>query len=286
MPEALLEISAENLVDSEAIELARKATTGVRSYRLEDFEGMRKAGRLAAEVLDLMVEAVEPGVTTEQLDKICFEYVLDHGAFPACFGYRGFRHTVCTSLNHVVCHGIPGDRPLRDGDIVNIDVTVILDGWHGDTSRMYYVGDVKRKAQRLVEITYESMMRGINVVKPGATTGDIGHAIQSYAEHEERCSVVRDFCGHGLGRVFHALPNIVHFGRSGHGTPLKTGMLFTVEPMINLGGHAVKILNDGWTAVTRDRALSAQFEHSIGVTKNGFEIFTLSPKGWHCPPYA
>ncbi len=285
MSDALLEIPADSLVDAQAIELARTATMAVTSYRPEDFEGMRKAGRLAAEVLDLMVEKVEPGVTTEQLDKICFDYVLDHGAFPACYGYRGFRHTVCTSLNHVVCHGIPGERSLRDGDIVNIDVTVILDGWHGDTSRMYYVGDVKRKAQRLVEITYESMMRGINAVKPSATTGDIGHTIQSYAEGEERCSVVRDFCGHGLGRVFHALPNIVHFGRPGHGTQLKTGMFFTVEPMINLGGYAVKILNDGWTAVTRDRALSAQFEHSIGVTEDGFEIFTLSPKGWHCPPY-
>nr|TFG54726.1 MAG: type I methionyl aminopeptidase [Hyphomicrobiales bacterium] len=285
MSDALLEIPTDRIVDNEAIALARKAGMAITCYRLEDFEGMRRAGRLAAEVLDLMVEEVKPGVTTEYLDKICFEYVLDHGALPACYGYRGFRHTVCTSLNHVVCHGIPSDRPLRDGDIVNIDVTVILDGWHGDTSRMYYVGDVKRKAQRLVEITYESMIRGINVVKPDATTGDIGHAIQSYAEHEERCSIVRDFCGHGLGRVFHALPNIVHFGRSGHGTQLKTGMLFTVEPMINLGGHAVKILNDGWTAVTRDRALSAQFEHSIGVTEDGFEIFTLSPKGWHCPPY-
>jgi methionyl aminopeptidase len=285
MSNALSNIPTDRLVDAQAIELARKASMAVISYELEDFEGMRKAGRLAAEVLDLMVEQVEPGVTTEQLDKICFEYVLDHGAYPACYGYRGFRHTVCTSLNHVVCHGIPSDRILREGDVVNIDVTVILDGWHGDTSRMYYVGDVKRKAQRLVEITYESMMRGINVVKPNATTGDIGHAIQSYAEAEERCSVVRDFCGHGLGRVFHALPNIVHFGRPGRGTPLRTGMFFTVEPMINLGAHAVKILNDGWTAVTRDRALSAQFEHSIGVTQNGFEIFTLSPKGWHCPPY-
>jgi methionyl aminopeptidase len=286
MSNALSNIPTDRLVDAQAIELARKASMAVISYELEDFEGMRKAGRLAAEVLDLMVEQVEPGVTTEQLDKICFEYVLDHGAYPACYGYRGFRHTVCTSLNHVVCHGIPSDRILREGDVVNIDVTVILDGWHGDTSRMYYVGDVKRKAQRLVEITYESMMRGINVVKPNATTGDIGHAIQSYAEAEERCSVVRDFCGHGLGRVFHALPNIVHFGRPGRGTPLRTGMFFTVEPMINLGAHAVKILNDGWTAVTRDRALSAQFEHSIGVTQNGFEIFTLSPKGWHCPPYS
>jgi methionyl aminopeptidase len=285
MSNAPIDIPLDRLIDNEAIALARKATMAITSYRSEDFEGMRKAGRLAAEVLDLMVEEVKPGVTTEQLDKICFDYVLDHGALPACYGYRGFRHTVCTSLNHVVCHGIPSDRQLRDGDIVNIDVTVILDGWHGDTSRMYYVGNVKRKAQRLVEITYESMMRGINVVKPGATTGDIGHAIQSYAEQEERCSIVRDFCGHGLGRVFHALPNVVHFGRPGHGTQLKKGMFFTVEPMINLGSHAVKILNDGWTAVTRDRALSAQFEHSIGVTEDGFETFTLSPKGWHHPPY-
>ncbi|MEY4879110.1 MAG: methionine aminopeptidase [Pseudomonadota bacterium] len=285
MTETLLGIPLDRLVDREAIELARRAGMSVVSYRPEDFEGMRRAGRIAAEALDLMVPEVKPGVTTEYLDKLCFEYVLDHGAFPACLGYRGYRHTVCTSVNHVVCHGIPSDRPLRDGDVVNIDVTVILDGWHGDTSRMYYVGDVKRKAQRLVEITYESMMRGINVVKPGATTGDIGYAIQSYAEGEERCSVVRDFCGHGLGRVFHALPNIVHFGRKGHGTQLRPGMFFTVEPMINLGGHAVKVLNDGWTAVTRDRSLSSQFEHSIGVTPTGFEIFTLSPKGWHCPPY-
>jgi methionyl aminopeptidase len=285
MSEIALDIPSHRLFDREALELARRSAMQITNYRTEDFEGMRKAGRIAAEILDLMVEAVKPGVTTETLDKIAFEYTLDHGAFPACLGYRGYRHTVCTSVNHVVCHGIPSDRALRDGDIVNIDVTVILDGWHGDTSRMYYVGDVKRKAQRLVEITYESMMRGIAAVRPGATTGDIGHAIQSYAEGDERCSVVRDFCGHGLGRIFHALPNIVHFGRKGHGTQLKQGMFFTVEPMINLGGHAVKILNDGWTAVTRDRSLSAQFEHSVGVTDTGCEIFTLSPKGWHCPPY-
>jgi methionyl aminopeptidase len=281
----LLDISLDRLVDHEAIELTRRAGMSVVAYRPEDFEGMRRAGRLAAEALDLMVPEVKPGVTTEHLDRLCYEFVRDHGAFPACLGYRGYRHTVCTSVNHVVCHGIPGDRPLRDGDILNIDVTVVVDGWHGDTSRMYYVGDVKRKAQRLVEITYETMMRGIRAVKPGATTGDIGYAIQSYVEGEERCSVVRDFCGHGLGRVFHALPNIVHFGKKGHGTPLRSGMFFTVEPMVNLGGHGVKVLNDGWTAVTRDRSLSAQFEHSIGVTNEGFEIFTLSPKGLHCPPY-
>ena len=272
-------------LDREAIDVARRSAFAVATHKPEEFEGMRRAGRLAAEVLDLLVPEVRPGVTTEQLDKIAFDYVTAHGALPACLGYRGYRHTLCTSINHVVCHGIPSDRPLKDGDICNIDVTVVLDGWHGDTSRMYYVGDVKRKAQRLVEITYEAMMRGIAVVKPGATTGDIGYAIQSYAEDGERCAVVRDFCGHGLGRIFHALPNIVHYGKPGQGVVLKPGMFFTVEPMINLGGYAVKVLSDGWTAVTRDRSLSAQFEHSIGVTENGFEIFTLSPKGWHAPPY-
>ena len=274
------------LADVEVIEAARKAALGVTLHSEADFEGMRKAGRLAAEVLDLMVPAVKPGATTQALDTLAFDYVTAHGAIPACVGYRGYRHTLCTSLNHVVCHGIPNDRPLKDGDILNVDVTVIFDGWHGDTSRMYYVGDVKRKAQRLVETTYEAMMRGIRAVKPGATTGDIGYAIQSFAEGEQHCSVVRDFCGHGLGRIFHGLPNIVHYGRAGQGITLKEGMFFTVEPMINLGGYAVKVLNDGWTAVTRDRSLSAQFEHSVGVTKDGVEIFTLSPKGWHQPPYA
>ncbi len=271
--------------EADVIEAARRSALGVTVHGPEDFAGMRKAGRLAAEVLDLMVPEVNPGVTTEALDKLAFEYVMDHGAIPACVGYRGYRHTLCTSLNHVVCHGIPGNRALKEGDIINIDVTVIVDGWHGDTSRMYYAGEPKRKAQRLVETTYDSMMRGIAAVKPGATTGDIGHAIQSYAEDEQHCAVVRDFCGHGLGRVFHGLPNIVHYGHAGQGIGLKPGMFFTVEPMINLGGYAVKVLNDGWTAVTRDRSLSAQFEHSVGVTPDGFEIFTLSPKGWHHPPY-
>jgi methionyl aminopeptidase len=267
------------------VESARHSALGVAMHGPEDFAGMRKAGRLAAEVLDLMVDEVKPGVTTQALDKLAFEYVMDHKALPACVGYRGYRHTLCTSLNHVVCHGIPNDRPLKDGDILNIDVTVIVDGWHGDTSRMYYAGEPKLKARRLVEATYESMIRGIDAVKPGSTTGDIGHAIQSFAEGEQHCAVVRDFCGHGLGRIFHGLPNIVHYGRQGQGIALKPGMFFTVEPMINLGGYAVKILNDGWTAVTRDRSLSAQFEHSVGVTDNGFEIFTLSPKGWNKPPY-
>ena len=270
---------------SETIDAARRPNNVVMLHGPDAFEGMRRAGRLAAEVLDLMVPEVAPGVTTARLDALAYHYVIDHGAIPACLGYRGYRHTLCTSLNHVVCHGIPGDKPLRDGDIVNIDVTVIVDGWHGDTSRMCPVGEVKRKALRLVEVTYESMMRGIAAVKPGATTGDIGHAIQSYAEGEERCAVVRDFCGHGVGQIFHALPNIVHYGKPGHGLGLRPGMFFTIEPMINLGGFGVKVLNDGWTAVTRDRSLSAQFEHSVGVTQNGVEIFTLSPKGLHRPPY-
>jgi methionyl aminopeptidase len=271
--------------DSDIFEAARQAHFAVTLHRPEDFDGMRRAGRLAAEVLDLLVPEVKPGVTTAHLDKLAYDYVIAHGGIPACLGYRGYRHTVCTSINHVVCHGIPNDKPLRDGDIVNIDVTVILDGWHGDTSRMYPVGEIKRKSERLIEITYESMMRGIGVVKPGATTGDIGHAIQAYAEGDEKCAVVRDFCGHGLGRIFHTLPNIVHYGKPDGGIGLKPGMFFTIEPMINLGGYGVKVLNDGWTAVTRDRSLSAQFEHSVGVTENGVEIFTLSPKGWHKPPY-
>ena len=251
----------------------------------EAFEGMRRAGRLAAEVLDLLVPKVVPGVTTAALDALAYEYVVDQRAIPACLGYRGYRHTLCTSINHVVCHGIPNEKALREGDIVNIDVTVIVDGWHGDTSRMFLVGEVKRKAARLVDITYDAMMRGIAAVRPGATTGDIGHAIQSYAEGQERCAVVRDFCGHGVGRVFHAMPNIVHYGKPGHGLGLKPGMFFTVEPMINLGGFGVKILNDGWTAVTRDRSLSAQFEHTVGVTEHGVEVFTRSPKGLDRPPY-
>ncbi|HLY07449.1 MAG TPA: type I methionyl aminopeptidase [Rhizomicrobium sp.] len=263
---------------------ARSPST-VAVHGAEAFDGMRRAGRLAAEVLDLLVPKVVPGVTTGMLDALAYEFVVDHHAIPACLGYRGYRHTLCTSINHVVCHGIPNEKPLREGDIVNIDVTVIVDGWHGDTSRMFLVGEVKRKAIRLVDVTYEAMMRGIGAVRPGATTGDIGHAIQSYAEGQERCAVVRDFCGHGVGRVFHALPNIVHYGKPGHGLGLKPGMFFTVEPMINLGGFGVKILNDGWTAVTRDRSLSAQFEHTVGVTENGVEIFTRSPKGLDRPPY-
>jgi len=249
------------------------------------FEGMRCAGRLAAETLDMILPEVKPGVTTEDLDRLCHDYIVCRDAIPAPLNYRGFPKSICTSVNHVVCHGIPSpDKRLADGDILNIDVTVILDGWHGDTSRMVWVGKPSVKARRLVETTYEAMMRGIEAVKPGATLGDIGHAIQRYAE-SQRFSVVRDFCGHGLGRVFHDAPSVLHYGQPGTGTVLREGMFFTIEPMINAGRHEVKILKDGWTAVTRDTKLSAQFEHSIGVTATGHEIFTLSPKGWDSPPY-
>lgn len=248
------------------------------------FAGMREAGRLAAAALDMLTPFVTPGVTTSKIDDLVLQFALDHQALPATLNYRGYRYASCTSINHVVCHGMPNDKPLKDGDIVNIDVTLIVDGWHGDTSRMYAVGNVARRAERLVSVTYESLMRGVAAVKPGNTTGDIGHAIQTYAE-AQRCSVVRDFCGHGLGRVFHDRPNILHYGDQGEGVILEPGMLFTIEPMINLGKPHVKILSDGWTAVTRDRELSAQFEHTVGVTDTGCEIFTVSPAGLHCPPY-
>jgi methionyl aminopeptidase len=248
------------------------------------FAAMRKAGRLAAEALDMLAPVVKPGVTTTEIDDLVLAFALDHGALPATLNYRGYRYSTCTSVNHVVCHGMPNDKPLRGGDIVNIDVTLIVDGWHGDTSRMYPVGEVSRRAERLMDVTYESLMRGIAAVKPGNTTGDIGAAIQTFAE-AERCSVVRDFCGHGLGRVFHDRPNVLHYGEPGEGVILEPGMLFTIEPMINLGKPHVKILADGWTAVTRDRELSAQFEHTVGVTETGCEIFTTSPAGLHFPPY-
>ena len=270
-------------VDSTSLQGRRNGH--IKLHGEEGFAGMRKAGHLTAQALDLLVERVKPGVTTAALDKFIFEFGRDHNAYPAPLNYRGYRKSICTSINHVVCHGIPDAKPLRDGDIVNIDVTYILDGWHGDSSRMYLIGDVPRKAQRLCEVTYEALLRGIAVVKPGATTGDIGHAIQSYAEGE-RCSVVREFCGHGLGRLFHDEPNILHYGSKGQGVTLKEGMFFTIEPMINIGKPQVKILGDGWTAVTRDRSLSAQFEHALGVTADGAEIFTLSPRGLHCPPFA
>jgi methionyl aminopeptidase len=247
------------------------------------FPAMAAAGKLAAECLDMLVPEVKEGVTTARLDELARQFVFDHGALPACVFYRGYRHTICTSLNHVVCHGIPGERVLKDGDIVNIDVTVILGGWHGDTSRMYAIGSgVSRKAQRLMDVTYEAMMRGLAAIKPGATLGDLGYAIQSYAE-AERTSVVREFCGHGLGRVFHDAPNILHFGKPRQGEVLKPGMIFTVEPMLNAGSPQVKVLNDGWTAVTKDKSLSAQYEHSVGVSEDGVVIFTKSPAGLDRP---
>lgn len=251
----------------------------------EDFDGMRKAGQLAAQTLDFITPHVVPGVTTGKLNDLCHEFILDHGATPAPLNYRGFPKSICTSINHVVCHGIPGDRKLKEGEVLNIDVTVILDGWYGDTSRMFTVGEkIPIKATKLIDVTHDALMRGIEQVKPGNTLGDIGYAIQTYAE-SHRYSVVRDFCGHGLGRVFHDAPNVLHYGQKGEGVVLHSGMFFTIEPMINIGTFEVKILADNWTAVTRDRSLSAQFEHSIAVTDDGYEIFTKSPKGWDKPPY-
>jgi len=225
-------------------------TNDIIIHGAENFEGMRKAGKLAAETLDFITPYVKVGVTTEELDRLCHKFIIDHGAIPAPLGYRGFPKSICTSINHVVCHGIPGDRKLMDGDIMNIDVTVIVDGWHGDTSRMFCVGKVGVRAKKLVDVTYEAMMRGIEVVRPGATLGDIGHAIQSFVE-KQGFSVVRDFCGHGLGKIFHCAPNVVHYGKPGQGLELKEGMFFTIEPMINAGRYEVKILSDDWTAVTR-----------------------------------
>jgi methionyl aminopeptidase len=256
----------------------------IKLHGPEGFEGMRRAGRAAAEVLDALVPHVVPGITTQAIDDIVQREMAARGGIPATLGYRGFTGSCCTSINHVVCHGIPGDRALKDGDIVNIDVTIILDGWHGDTSRMFLVGDVPIKARRLVDITYECLMLGIEQARPGKFLGDIGHAIQTYAE-KNRYGVVRDFCGHGLGRLFHDAPEVIHAGRPGTGPELRPGMFFTIEPMINIGKPAVKLLEDGWTAVTRDRSLSAQFEHSIGITGDGCEIFTRSPAGLDRPPY-
>jgi methionyl aminopeptidase len=256
----------------------------IKLHGPEGFEGMRRAGRLAAEILDAIVPLVQPGASTEAIDTAVRKMTLDGGAVPATMGYRGYAHSCCISINHVVCHGIPSAKTLREGDIVNIDVTPLLNGWHGDSSRMYLVGDVSLKARRLVEVTHDCLMLGIAQVRPGARLGDIGAAIQAYAE-QFRYGVVRDFCGHGLGRLFHDAPEVVHAARAGTGPELRAGMFMTIEPMINLGKPAVKLLSDGWTAVTRDKSLSAQFEHSIGVTDDGCEIFTLSPAGLDKPPY-
>jgi len=251
----------------------------------EKFEKLKTSGKLAAKTLDEITAYVIPGVSTNKLDKICYEFIRDNGGYSAPLFYRGFPKSCCTSVNHVICHGIPSDKYLNDGDIVNIDVTAIVNEWHGDTSRMFNVGNVSVKKKNLVSVTYESMMKGMSVVKNGAHLGDIGHAIQSHAE-VNGFSVVRDFCGHGTGKIFHEEPNILHYGKKGLGTKLQTGMVFTIEPMINEGKYDAKMLKDGWTAVTRDKSLSAQFEHTIGVTKDGFEIFTKSEKKYEQPPYS
>ena len=262
----------------------RQTKDGIRIYDPSDSAGMMAAGALASQILDTMPEHVFPGQSTATIDKVITDMVDAAGAKSATIGYKGYQHASCISVNHVVCHGIPGDKTLKDGDILNIDVTVIVDGWFGDTSRMYVAGKLSRKTERLIQVTHDSLMRGIEAVKPGNTFGDIGHAIQSYVE-SHRMSVVRDFCGHGLGRVFHAPPNVLHYGRPSTGAILEPGMFFTIEPMVNLGRPETKTLADDWTAVTRDKSLSAQFEHSIGVTEDGFEIFTLSAAGKFHPTY-
>tara|TARA_B100000029_G_C17305313_1_gene862284 strand:- start:69 stop:845 length:777 start_codon:yes stop_codon:yes gene_type:complete len=250
----------------------------------ENFEQMSRAGDLAARTLDEITYHVKPGATTSCLDKICYEFIRDNGGYSAPLFYRGFPKSSCTSVNHIVCHGIPGNKYLKEGDILNIDVTAIVNGWHGDTSRMFFIGDVSAKCKKLVSTTYESMMKAISIVKNGTSLGDVGETIQSYVE-KEGFSVVRDFCGHGTGKTFHTPPNILHYGKKGEGSKIKSGMIFTIEPMINAGNYETKVLKDGWTAVTRDKSLSAQFEHTIGVTNDGFKIFTESKKNFNQPPY-
>ena len=239
----------------------------------ESFEKTRIAGSIAARALDEVLKIIKPGISTSEIDKVCYEFINDHGAYSAPLFYRGFPKSCCTSANHVVCHGIPSDKILKEGDIVNVDVTAYKDGWHGDTSRMYKIGNISIKAKKLIDTTYESMMKAIKIVKEGIQLGDIGATIQNYVE-AEGFSVVQDFCGHGIGQTFHKEPNILHYGEKGTGDKIKAGMIFTIEPMINLGNYETKTLNDGWTAVTKDKSLSAQFEHTIGVTKDGYEIFT------------
>ncbi len=243
----------------------------------ESFEKTRIAGSIAAGALDEVSNIIKPGITTDEIDKICYEYINDHGAYSAPLFYRGFPKSCCTSTNHVVCHGIPSDKILKEGDILNVDVTAYKDGWHGDTSRMFQVGKISVKAKKLIDITYESMMKGIKILKEGIQLGDIGYAIQMHVE-AQGFSVVQDFCGHGIGRSFHEEPTILHYGKMGTGKKIKAGMIFTIEPMINLGNYQTKVLNDGWTAVTKDKSLSAQFEHTVGITKDGYEIFTHSQK--------
>ncbi|MBF9031284.1 type I methionyl aminopeptidase [Rhodobacterales bacterium HKCCE3408] len=262
----------------------RLTRDGIRIHQKDDYAGMHRAGDLAARILDDIADHVVPGATTAELDERITAMVEAAGATSATIGYRGYQHASCISVNHVVCHGIPSTKVLKDGDILNIDVTVIVDGWFGDTSRMFVAGHLGRKAERLIEVTHDALMIGIEAVRPGNTFGDIGHAIQTYVE-AQRMSVVRDFCGHGLGQVFHAPPNVLHYGRPGTGPVLEEGMFFTIEPMVNLGRPETKVLSDDWTAVTRDKSLSAQFEHSVGVTSDGAEIFTLSPAGRFHPTW-
>ena len=250
----------------------------------ESFEQIKIAGNLAADTLDEVTSYVKPGVTTNKLDKICYEFIRDNGGYSAPLFYRGFPKSSCTSVNNVICHGIPANKILKEGDIINIDVTSIVNGWHGDTSRMFFVGDVSVKSKNLVFAAYDSMMKAISIIRSGINLGDIGETIQKHVE-EKGFSVVRDFCGHGIGKIFHMPPNILHYGRKGEGIKLEEGMIFTVEPMINEGVYDTKLLNDGWTAVTRDKTLSAQFEHTIGVTNDGYEIFTKSKKKYEKPPY-
>ena len=250
----------------------------------EKFEKMRKAGSLASSTLDMITDYIKPGLSTNKIDDLCYEFIKDNGGHSAPLYYRGFNKSICTSLNHVVCHGIPGERVLEDGDILNIDVTAILHIHYGDTSRMFTVGKPSVKSMNLINVTYESLMKSIKILKPGKKLGDIGHEIQTHVE-KAGFSVVRDFCGHGIGDVFHQSPNVLHYGKKDTGTELQPGMTFTIEPMINAGKYEVKILNDGWTAVTKDKALSAQFEHTVGITDNGYEIFTESVKNLKRPPY-
>ena len=251
---------------------------------LEKFEKMRIAGNLASRTLDMLTDNIKQGITTDHIDKLGYEFIRDNGGYSAPLFYRGFPKSCCTSTNHIVCHGIPTDKYLKEGDIINIDVTAIVNGWHGDTSRMFFVGDVSVKSKNLVDVTYDSMMKAIFIIKKGIHLGDIGESIQTYIE-KKGFSVVRDFCGHGIGKIFHEAPNILHYGKKGEGIKLETGMIFTVEPMINEGLFNTKMLKDGWTAVTKDKSLSAQFEHTVGVTNEGFEIFTISKKNYNQPPY-
>jgi len=257
----------------------------MNNVQKENFEKIRAAGSLAADTLDEITSYIKPGISTEKIDKICYEYIKDKGGHSAPLFYRGFPKSCCTSANHVVCHGIPSKKILVEGDIINVDVTTVVNGWHGDTSRMFFVGEVSIKSKNLVQATYDSMMKAISIIKSGIHLGDIGEAIQTHVE-QNGFSVVRDFCGHGIGKTFHTQPNILHYGKKGEGMKLDEGMMFTVEPMINAGTYNTKMLNDGWTAVTKDKSLSAQFEHTVGVTKNGFEIFTNSKKKYELPPYS